>query len=77
MTNTEIYTNKYGMITTNKLNKIIDAARKHTARNFNEFSGKKKFCDFLDTKRMRDLANRFQIECDRIKVNYEFGDCLA
>ena len=75
MKSTQIYINQYGVKTTNKLDRIILAAQNHTRRNFN---GNKMFCDFLETKRMIDLRNRFEVEVERIGgVPYSFGDCLA
>ena len=74
MKSTQIYINQYGVKTTKKLDRIILAAQNHTRRNFN---GNKMFCDFLETKRMRDLRNRFDIEVERIGEDYNFGDCMA
>ena len=78
MKNTEIYIDEYGTKTTKKLNKIIDAAQKHRNRSFRgyEVNGIT-FGDFCDTKRMRDLRNRFDIEVERIGEDYNFGDCMA
>ena len=75
MKSTQIYINQYGVKTTKKLDKIIEAAQNHTRRNFN---GNKMFCDFLETKRMVDLITRFEVEVDRMGgVDYTFGDCIA
>ena len=75
MKNTQIYINQYGVKTTKKLDRIILSAQNHTRRNFN---GNKMFCDFLETKRMMDLRNRFEVEVERIGgVPYNFSDCLA
>ena len=66
---------EYGVKTSKKLDRIIAAAQDHTRRSFN---GNKMFADFLGTKRMTDLRNRFEAEVDRIGgVDYTFGDCLA
>ncbi len=77
MKNTEIYTDEYGMKTTQKLNKIIDAARKHVAIRFYNRKTDIMFSDFCAQKRMLDLRKRFDAEAERISVNYSFGDCLA
>jgi len=75
MKSTQIYINQYGVKTTKKLDRIILAAQNHTRRNFN---GNKMFCDFLETKRMMDLRNRFEVEVERIGgLPYNFGDCMA
>lgn len=75
MKNTDIYTDQYGQTMTKKLDKIMLAAHNHTARNFKgyEVNGIM-FCDFLETKRMRDLSARFYAECERIGTDYHFGD---
>jgi hypothetical protein len=78
MKNTEIYTDKYGNISTLKLDKIIDAARNHISKNFRGYHVNGiTFGDFLQTKRMRDLKNRFEIEVNRIGANYTFGDATC
>ncbi len=78
MKNTEIYTDKWGMISTPKLDKIIDAARNHIAKNFKgyEVNGVS-FSRFSETKRMRGLRSRFEIEVERIGANYTFGDAIC
>lgn len=70
-----MYINEYGIKTSKKLDRIIAAAQNHTARSY---KGRVMFCDFLNTKRMRDLRSRFEMEVENIGgVDYTFGDCLA
>jgi hypothetical protein len=70
-----MYINKYGVKTSKKIDRIIAAAQNHTARSY---KGNVLFCDFLATKRMLDLRNRFELEVKNIGgVDYTFGDCLA
>jgi len=70
-----MYINEYGVKTSKKLDRIIKAAQNHTARSY---KGNVMFCDFLGTKRMQDLRNRFEVEAEAIGgVEYNFGDCLA
>jgi len=79
MKNTDIYYTEHGVKTTKKLDKIIAAAQNHMRRNFRgyEVNGIT-FGDFLDTKRMSGLRNRFEAEVERIGgVDYYFGDCLC
>ena len=80
MKSTQIYINQYGVKTTKKLDKIIEAAKNHRDRNFKgyEVNGIPFSQFWCDTKRMRDLRNRFEIEVERIGgVDYTFGDCMA
>ena len=70
-----MYINEYGTKTSKKLDRIIRAAQNHTARSY---KGNVMFCDFLNTKRMRELSDRFETEVNNIGgVDYTFGDCLA
>ena len=69
------YTNEFGVKTSKKLDRIILAAQNHTKRCY---KGNVMFCDFLGTKRMIELSNRFHAEVENIGgVDYTFGDCLA
>lgn len=69
------YINEFGVKTSKKLNRIIESAQNHTKRSY---KGNVMFCDFLGTKRMMELNNRFNAEVDAIGgVDYSFGDCLA
>jgi hypothetical protein len=77
MKNTEIYIDEYEMKTTIKLNKIIDATRKHVRTNFWNRKKEITFGQFCGTKRMMDLRSRFEAEVERIGVDYEFGDCIC
>ncbi len=70
-----MYINEYGVKTSKKLDRIITAAQNHTRRSYR---GNVMFCDFLNTKRMRELNCRFNAEVKAIGgVDYTFGDCLA
>lgn len=70
-----MYINENGRKTSKKLDRIIKAAQNHTARSY---KGNVLFSDFLATKRMSDLINRFELEVENIGgVDYTFGDCLA
>jgi len=60
------------MITTNKLNNLIDAARKHVTNNFYSQTKEIMFADFCNTKEMMDFRRRFEAETDRIAVDYQF-----
>ena len=69
------YINEFGVKTSKKLDRIIKSAQNHTKRSY---KGNVMFCDFLSTKRMMELNNRFNAEVDAIGgVDYSFGDCLA
>lgn len=69
------YINEYGVKTSKKLDRIITSAQNHTRRSY---KGNVNFCDFLNTKRMRELSLRFDTEVENIGgVDYTFGDCLA
>jgi ribosomal protein L31 len=68
----DYYTDKNGVKSSKKLDKIIDEARHY----FYVTRGSWKFKN--NTKKMFKLRQRFEKEVKRIGgVNYNFGDCLA
>ena len=70
-----MYIDKHGTKTSKKLDRIIKSAQNHMKRSY---KGNVMFCDFLGTKRMRELSERFEAEVEFIGgVDYTFGDCLA
>ena len=70
-----MYINQYGVKTSKKIDRIIKSAQNHMNRSY---KGNVMFCDFLETKRMRELSARFEAEVEVIGgVDYNFGDCLA
>ena len=77
MKDTDIYVNEWGTKSTKKLDKIIDASRKHVEKYFYNRKTPIMFGDFCENKRMLDLRARFEAEAERIGVDYTFGDCLA